>query len=156
MKIQDYLAEHGVAYELLVHPETFGAQRMAAAVHVPGHAVSKTVLLYLDHGYRRALAVVPATHRVDFSRVSAMLGNAFVEAVTKPHLIENCPDCEPGAIPPFGNRYGMLTLVDESLSQCEYITFEGNTHHESIRMKWADFVNLEHPLVGHFAVPCQP
>ena len=153
--MQDYLTQHNKDFELLTHPETFDAQHMAAAIHVPGCKVGKTVVLRLDHGFRFAVAILPATHQIDVNRVSQMLGGAAVKLATEVQLVGHCPDCELGAVPPFGTMYGMMTLVDESLSLCDDITFEGNRHCESIRMKWQDFIDLEHPLVGVFAVPRQ-
>ncbi len=153
MNVQDYLKQHGKPFELLQHPETFDAQHMAAAVHVPGCKVGKTVVLRLDHGFRFAVALLPATHQVDVKRVSQMLGGAAVELATESQLAEHCPDSELGAVPPFGTMHRMLTLVDKSLSCCDEITFEGNRHSEAIRMKWQDFVDLEHPLIGEFGVP---
>jgi prolyl-tRNA editing enzyme YbaK/EbsC (Cys-tRNA(Pro) deacylase) len=93
---------------------------MAAAVHVPGGHVGKTVVLRLDHGFRFAVAILPATHQVDLRRVSDMLGGAVVELASEADLAD--------------------------------ITFEGNRHCECLRMKWRDFVDLENPLVGSFAV----
>lgn len=151
MKVQDYLTQHGKAFEMLAHPETFDAQHMAAAVHVPGCMVAKTVVLRLDHGFRFAVAVLPATHQIDFNRINEMLGGAVVELATESELPSH--DFELGAVPPFGTMCGMMTLVDEPLTRCDAITFEGNRHCESIRMKWQDFADLEHPLVGAFAVP---
>ena len=153
MKVQDYLNQKSTAFELLTHSETFDAQHMAQAVHVPGAQVAKTVVLQLDNGYRFAVAVLPATHQIDFKRVSEMLGGAAVELITKEQLAKHCLDCELGAIPPFGNLYGMMTLLDEALMQNDDITFEGNRHCESIRMKLKDFIELEHPLTGAFAIP---
>lgn len=134
-----------------MHPETFDAQHLAAAVHVPGCEVGKTVVLRLDHGFRFAVAVLPATHQIDIGRVSEMLGGAVVELATESELPSH--DFELGAVPPFGTMCGMMTLVDESLTRCDLITFKGNRHCESIRMKWQDFVDLENPLTGAFAVP---
>lgn len=153
MKVQDYLTRHGKPFELLPHPETYDAQHMAAAVHVPGCKVGKTVVLRLDHDFRFAVALLPATRQIDLTRISRMLGGAVVELATESQLAGHCPDCELGAVPPFGTMYGMVTLVDKSLSLCKEITFQGNQHCESIHMKWQDFVDLEHPLVGEFGVP---
>ncbi|MEX1229196.1 MAG: YbaK/EbsC family protein [Planctomycetaceae bacterium] len=155
MNVKDYLTERGKPFELLTHPETSGAQQLAAAVHVPACTVGKTVMLQLDRGFRYAVAVLPATHVIDFKLLGRMLSGAEAELVPRDKLHEHCSDCEVGAIPPFGTRYGMMTLVDESMTVCDEITFEGNSLSEAIRMKWKDFEDLEHPLVGKFAVPAE-
>ena len=83
-----------------------------------------------------------------------MLNGAKVELATEIEIAEHCTDCEMGALPPFGWKYGMETLVDESLTKDEEIVFEGNTHRESVRMKYADFYRLAAPLVGSFSYRC--
>jgi Ala-tRNA(Pro) deacylase len=94
------------------------------------------------------VAVLPATTLLDVDRASQLLGGSRLELASEAELAEHCPDCEFGALPPFGSQYGMRTIVDEHLAQDEEIVFEGNTHHEAIRMKFQDFVELEQPLLG--------
>jgi Ala-tRNA(Pro) deacylase len=118
---------------------------------VPGHEVAKTVLLRNSGQRDYLLAVLPASKRIDFRRLSAALGGARVELASEPELTEVCPDCEVGALPPFGSGYGMRTLVDESLAEDDGIVFEGNTHHEAIRMKFRDYQRLEAPMMASFA-----
>jgi Ala-tRNA(Pro) deacylase len=120
---------------------------MAQAVHVPGHEVAKTVLLRANHAYSYVVAILPATRLIDFERASKALGGTELALATEVEMANICPDCEIGALPPFGSKYGLKTIVDESLADDEWIVFEGNTHTESIRMRFADFCDLEHPLV---------
>jgi Ala-tRNA(Pro) deacylase len=154
MKVQDYLTEQDVDFEVTTHEPTYDAQHMAHAVHAPGGEVAKTVLLRANHGYSYVVAVLPATHRIDFEKVSELLNGASVQMATEIEIAEHCPDCEMGVLPPFGWKYGMETLVDESLAQHDEIVFEGNTHRETIRMKYADFHRLAEPLIGSFAYRC--
>jgi Ala-tRNA(Pro) deacylase len=151
MKVQEYLRERGVPFEVLEHEATYDAQHLAQSVHVHGQEVAKTVLLRANHGYSYIVAVLPATHRINFKKVSELLGGATIELATEIEIGERCQDCELGVLPPFGWKYGMKTIVDESLTKDEEIVFEGNTHHEAIRMKYADFCRLGEPLVGSFA-----
>jgi Ala-tRNA(Pro) deacylase len=151
MKVQEYLREKDMPFEVMEHEPTYDAQHMAHAVHVHGQEVAKTVLLRANHGYKYVVAVLPATHRINFKKVSEMLGGAAIELATETEVGEHCPDCEFGALPPFGWKYGMKTIVDQSLTTDAEIVFEGNTHAEAIRMKYADFYRLAEPLVGSFA-----
>jgi Ala-tRNA(Pro) deacylase len=151
MKVRDYLRDSDVAFEVFVHEPTYDAQHMAQAVHVSGYEVAKTVLLRVDHGASYAVAVLPATHRIDLEKAGELLGGASVELATEIEIAEHCPDCEIGALPPFGSKYGMRTIVDEALTHDDEIVFEGNTHRESIRMKFSDFERLADPKVGSFA-----
>ena len=148
MDIEKFLGEKQVAYHVLPHREAFDAQRVAQALHVPGSEVAKTVLLRADSGFAYIVAVVPAPDHLDLKRVGDLLGGSKVELATEEELTARCPDCECGVLPPFGSHYGMKTLVDAALLDDEEIVFEGNTHHEAIRMRMMDFRDLEQPLVG--------
>ena len=148
MNVQDFLRQRVVEYDLISHRDTYDAQRMAATIHVSGHDVAKTVLLKADGGYAYIVAVLPADKTVDLARASELLGGSRLELATELDVSQHCPDCEVGALPPFGSQYGMKTLVDDSLVEAEQITFEGNTHHEAIRMKADDFREIEQPLTG--------
>jgi Ala-tRNA(Pro) deacylase len=148
MNLQAFLKERRVPFDILTHEPT-----MAQAVHVPGHEVAKTVLLRANHAYSYVVAILPATRLIDFERASKALGGTELALATEVEMANICPDCEIGALPPFGSKYGLKTIVDESLADDEWIVFEGNTHRESIRMRFADFCDLEHPLVLGIATP---
>jgi Ala-tRNA(Pro) deacylase len=124
---------------------------MAEAIGVGGRHVAKTVLLRADRGYVYIVAVLPADSLIDWYAASQAIGNSQLALASEVELNECCPDCECGALPPFGSQYAMKTLLDKALAEDEWMYFEGNTHHETIRMKVADFRKLENPLVGCFA-----
>jgi Ala-tRNA(Pro) deacylase len=147
MKVLEYLNQRHVPYELLGHQPTYDAQHMAHALHVKGATVAKTVLLIANHGYRFLVAIVPATRKIDFDVASRSLGHSQLRLATEVEVNEVCPDCEPGVLLPFGSQYGVLTVVDSALEKVDEIVFEGSTHHEAIRMKFADFCRLESPLI---------
>ena len=147
MNIEEFLGRRNVPFDLLHHRETHDAQRMAQTVHVSGHLVAKTVLLRLDAPAEFVVPVLPATHNIDFRKASQVLDGRKVELGTETEMSKRCPDCEIGALPPFGSQYDMKTLVDESLTEDDEIVFEGRTHTEAIRMKYEDFAGIEHPEV---------
>ena len=153
MNIQELLSEKNVAYEAIPHADTYDAQHLAQELHTNGRQVAKTVLLRADHGFTYIVAVLPAPMTIDFAKVAAAFGDCKIELATEAEIQERCPDCEFGVLPPFGSRYEMKTVVDESLTKNKEIVFEGNTHHEAIRMRYADFQQIEEPLVAPFAVP---
>ncbi len=150
MKIADFLKQEKVTFDLLPHRDTYNAQSMAQTLHVSGHHVAKTVLLRADGGQAYLVAVLPASRTVDLESVSELLGGREIEVASESEMAEHCADCELGALPPFGSYYGMMTIVDASLDEDDEIVFEGNTHHESIRMLFDDFRHIEKPIVGHF------
>jgi Ala-tRNA(Pro) deacylase len=147
MNIREFLTAREVDFDVIPHRDTFDASHLAGTLHVPGNKVAKTVLLRADHGYRYFVAVVPATKRVDCDRLGHSLGDCCMELASEDELARFCPDCEVGVLPPFGSQYGLRTVMDESLTDRSEIVFEGNTHHEAIRMKLADYREIEQPLV---------
>jgi len=151
MNVRNFLTAKQVPYEAINHADTFDAQHLAQTLHVSGQKVAKTVLLRADCGFRYIVAVLPASKTIDFDRVSTVFGGSKIELATEVEINQHCPDCEMGVLPPFGAQYGMKTLVEESLATAESIVFEGNSHHEAIRMRYADFQRLEQPLVASFA-----
>jgi len=152
MNVQEFLSEKHVGYETIAHRNMYDAQRLAQELHTPGREVAKTVLLRADSGYAYIVAVLPATKTIDFDKVSVAYGGSKIELATEIEIKEHCPDCEMGTLPPFGSQYDMKTLVEESLTNDEEIVFEGNNHHEAIRMRYEDFHRVEEPLVARFAV----
>lgn len=152
MQVQLFLKERGVPFEVIQHPATYDALRMAHSTHTPGREVAKTVLLRADGGFTYIVAVLPATRTIDLRKVSQCLGGAEVHLATEHEIAEHCPDCEFGALPPFGSQYAMQTLVDESLTEDEAIVFEGNTHREAIRMRLDEFRRLEEPMIAAFSL----
>lgn len=147
MNVQMFLKEQAVPYEVIAHNATYDAQRMSQAVHVSGHHVAKTVLLKTPSGCF-AVAVLPAASTVDLQLASEALGVSGAELATEQELSQHCPECELGALPPFGSQYEMKTIVDVKLAGDAVILFEGNNHNESIKMSFADFTALEDPTIA--------
>ncbi len=144
-QVRDFMELNEVDYEVIAHPVTYTAQETAASVHRPGKEVVKPVLVTDGENY--ALAVVDAPHQVDldkFARVSGMEGAVLSDEAVMRELF---PDCEPGAMPPFGNLYGIKVYCDSHLEQDDTITFNACTHYEAVRMKWEDFKRIVKPVI---------
>lgn len=141
----EYLRGEGVPFTMQQHRTAYTAQEVAASEHLPGDMVAKVVVVYA--GPRLVMLVVPGGHRVDLSKVVAVLGAAGVWLAEERELAAAFPDCEPGAMPPFGNLYGMPVYVDRSLGEQEEIVLQAGTHTETIHMAYADFVRLVEPEV---------
>ena len=145
VKVRDFMKENDVDYEVIQHGVTYTAQETAASVHRPGREVVKPVLI--TDGEKFVLAIVDAPHLVDldrFARVSGMEGAVLAQ---ESDMRELFPDCEPGAMPPFGNLYGIEVYCDSKLAEDDSITFNACTHHEAVRMKWDDFQRLVRPVM---------
>lgn len=146
-RLRDFLDFHNIKYVVLLHSQAFTAQEVAQRLHVPGREMAKVVVVKTPKSL--ALVVVRALDRVDLDLVSAMMGQARM--ATEAEFASAFPDCEVGAMPPFGNLYDIPTLADEALMQDEEIFFNAGTHTEVVRMKFEDFQRLAKPMVGHFA-----
>ncbi len=149
MCIRDFLQSRSVRFEVLLHRPAHSAAHLAGSVHVPGRSVAKGVLVRAGQGY--ALAVLPATHRIDTGRLADVLGVGEVRIASEGEVEAIFADCEPGALPPFGHLYGLTTIVDSSLAGGSEIVFMANTRHEGVRMRFKDYEAVEAPLRGRFA-----
>lgn len=145
-QVRHYLDEQRVHYATIMHSPAYTAQETAATVHVPGREVAKTVIVLLDE--KPAMAVLPATRRLDLTALRKASGARRVALATETQFARLFPECEVGAMPPFGNLYHMPVYVAESLAEDEQIVFNACSHTELIRMAYADFERLVQPKVA--------
>jgi len=145
-KLKKYLDVEGVKYEVVRHSETFTAQELAAALHVRGRMLVKVVVLKTEQGY--IMAALPADRRVDIAALRSELGMKLAALASEDEFKRLFQDCEPGAMPPFGNLYGLKVYVDKSLTLDTDIYFPAGNHYEVVKMNYADFERLVKP--GYF------
>ncbi len=148
-KVREYLDSHTVKYMVMSHSPAYTAQEVAQKTHISGKEVAKTVMVKIDG--RMAMVVLPATCEIDFHRLKKVLSAARVELAGEDDFRALFPDCEAGAMPPFGNLYDMPVYVDESLSKDADIVFNAGTHTEVIRMSFEDYEGLVNPKILIFA-----
>jgi Ala-tRNA(Pro) deacylase len=142
-KLKEFLDRNRVKYVILRHSPAYTAQEVAAMAHVSGKELAKTVMVKVDG--RLAMAVLPASQHVDLEQLREAAGAQSVEIASEGDFRDKFPGCEVGAVPPFGNLYGMKTYVAESLREDEEIAFSAGTHSELIRLSYADFEKLVQP-----------
>ena len=150
-RIEQYLEEQGVEYEIIDHPVAFTAQEEAAASHVPGRHWAKTVEVLLDG--RAAICAIPATRRLDLDKLRAMTGAEKAQLATEGELVRLFPDCEMGAMPPIGKLYGQLTFVDEELREAERVAFHAGDHLSAIEIAYSTFERLADAIPGDISGP---
>lgn len=148
-RLESYLQQEGVSFYLHHHPAAFTAQQVAQVEHVPGMMVAKVVVVFADG--QPVMLVVPAPYRVSIGEAGKAIGATVARLATETELAALFPDCQVGAMPPFGNLYDLPVYVDQNLAEDEMIVFQAGTHVDSIGMKFADFVRLVHPTIGAFA-----
>jgi len=149
-QLEQYLCEHHIPYQIQHHLVAFTAQQIAESEHVSGKKVAKSVVVFGDS--TMALLVLPATCRVDLQKVQECLGAKQVRLAHEDEFQAAFPGCEVGAMPPFGNLYGLPVSVEESLTTQQTIVFPIGTHTETMSLKYADFERLLQPTIFEFAL----
>lgn len=147
--LREYLEDQNVPYELVHHPRTFTSMKTAAAAHIAGDQLAKSVMVEDRHGY--LAVVIPSTHHLRFASLSEQLGDRFGLA-TEDEIRGLFDDCEVGSIPALGQAYGLEVLVDEALLDQDEIYFEAGDHTELVHVSGQDFEALmSHAGHGHFS-----
>ena len=147
--LQTFLDRHQVRYVTIRHSPAFTAQEIAVSAHIPGKQLAKSVIVKFDG--QLAMAVLPASDTVDVERLKAAAGARTVALASEPDFQDRFPECEVGAMPPFGNLYGLDVWVAARLAEDEEIAFNAGDHTELMRMAYRDFDRLVHPQVGQFS-----
>ena len=148
VRLECHLKGKHVPYAMIFHAPADSAQMAAATMHLPGKEVAKAVALRA--GDREILAVLPASHRINFEKLSAIAG-AKVRLMDEDEFSEVFPDCERGVIPPFGELYGVPVYLDEALAEDPEIILSAGTHSDCVRMGNVDFMHLAESQVCSFA-----
>jgi Ala-tRNA(Pro) deacylase len=146
--LKKYLSENGVTFEEQHHSLAYTAQDVANAEHTPGKIVAKVTMAKANG--ELIMLVLPASNRVDFDKVKNIVGRE-VSLATESDFARVFPDCEIGAMPPFGHLYGLRVYVDRVLTDDEYIVFNEGTHTDTLKIRYGDYERLEHPVVADFA-----
>jgi Ala-tRNA(Pro) deacylase len=152
-RLIDCLNENKAHYEILHHPEAVTAQRIAQAEHVKGRHHAKIVMI--KAGDQHLMMVLPADHQIDLEKVEKAIGKP-ASLDTEHEFKSMFSDCAIGAMPPFGNLYGLPTYVDKHLTEQNYIVFEAGTHTDAIKMSYRDYEKIVKPEVRDLAIKLQP
>ncbi len=147
-KLTHFLEEQHVPYVTISHARAYTAQETAASVHVHGQDVAKTVIVLADG--KLTMAVMPATRRTDLALLKKALGAKKIRLATEAEFEGIFPECEVGAMPPFGNLYRIPVVVDESLKKDVEIVFNAGSHTETVKMRFDEFVNVVKPVFASF------
>jgi Ala-tRNA(Pro) deacylase len=149
-RVKDFLEENRVPYVHCTHRLAYTAQEVAAAQHVPGREMAKTIIVKTDSQF--AMIVIPAVMKLNMKSLRDELPFSHVELATEKEFSSLFPDSELGAMAPFGNLYGLVVYVDKTLIDDQEVVFNAGTHVDTIRMKYADFARLVQPRVLNAAI----
>ncbi len=147
-RLKEYLDREDVKYVSIVHSPAYTAQEVAASAHITGRELAKTVIVDLDGEI--AMAVLPANRKIVLQDLREVTGSDQVKFASEDRFKEKFPDCEIGAMPPFGNLYGMEVYVAEGLTHQDEIAFNAGSHTEVIKLAYGDFERLVQPKVTSF------
>ncbi len=145
LRLRKFLDSYNIRYILISHSVAYTAEGIAALTHIPGKEVAKTVIVKIDNAL--AMAVVSASQHVNLELLKAATKANVVQLAAENEFKSRFPDCETGAMPPFGNLYGMSVFADEVLSHDKEIVFNAGSHRELVRLAWEDFERLVQPKV---------
>jgi Ala-tRNA(Pro) deacylase len=148
--MREFLDRYGIEYVTVQHSPAYTAMAVAASAHVPVTEMAKTVMIDVDG--EMAMAVLPASSQVDFDLLKDALGAKHVALVHERNFKDRFPDCASGAMPPFGNLYGMPVYVSDALGVDQYIAFSAGSHREVVIMAYSNFERLVSPTVVNFSV----
>lgn len=147
--LTEFLDRHNIAYIVLSHSPAFTAQGIAGLMHISGKELAKTVIVKMDG--RLVMAVLPAKYHVDLVALRTGTHARSAQLASEEEFQGRFPECETGAMPPFGNLFGLDVFADDSLDNDKEIAFNAGTHRELIRMAWLDFKRLVAPKMIRFA-----
>lgn len=147
-RLSDYLKKNNVRYELITHPPTYTSQETAQAEHVSGRQLAKVVMVKADGN--NVMTVLPASSKLSLVKLRHLLGAKDVRLASEQEFKALFPDCEVGAMPPFGDLYGVPFFVDMSLADNPFIIFNAGTHQDTIRMSYRDYARIAQPDLVEF------
>jgi len=148
-RMEAYLKENGVPFEVKRHSTAYTMPEVAAALHESGKHVAKVVMVVA--GEQMAMCVVPSPYHLNLAQVQKTMGSGKARLADEHEFSALFPDCAPGAMPPFGNLYDVPVYVDRALAEQEAIVFKIGTHQHSMKVAYSDFARLAKPTVGEFA-----
>lgn len=150
-KLIEYLDRNNVKYLTIKHSVAYTSQEIAASAHICGKELAKTVLIKING--KMTMCVLPASYKIDFEQLKKAIGNDNIRLANEMEFKDLFPECEVGAMPPFGNLYNIDVYVAESLTGEECIAFNAGTHTELIQLSFKDFMNLVKPKIVKFSFP---
>jgi len=148
-RLEAYLREKQVPFEVRHHPRAVTAQEVAASEHIPGKMLAKTVMVLADG--KMVMLALPAPYQVDMDKAATVLGVEHVRLAKEEEFEDTFPDCDVGAMPPFGNLYEVPVCVEATLAEDETIVFRAGTHTDTMSVSYGDFERLAEPTIAEFA-----
>jgi Ala-tRNA(Pro) deacylase len=148
-RLEKYFNENGIGFQAMTHPTAYTAQDVAAAQKVKGKQVAKVVMVLVDA--KVVMLVMPASYRIDFPKLNHALKVKEARLAKEEEFSNLFPDCDTGAMPPFGNLYNVPVYVDRALTENPEIVFQAGSHRDTLKISYADYARLAQPVVVDLA-----
>jgi len=148
-KLKDFLDQNKVKYTVISHSRAYTALEIAASAHLPGKEIAKTVIVKIDG--KMSMAVLPASHKIDFNLLKQAAGAREIAMASETEFKDMFPECDVGAMPPFGILYGMDVYSADGLAEDDEIAFNAGSHTEIVRLAYKDFERLVKPKILKFS-----
>jgi|SRR3972149_7641468 len=148
-KLIEFLDSNKIKYVSITHSSAYTAMEIAALAHVPGKELAKTVMIKING--HMAMVVLPATHMIKMDLLKKVVGDENIRLASEQEFKDKFPDCEVGAMPPFGNLYNLEVYASDSLKDDEEIVFNAGSHTELIKMSYKDFERLVNPKIAQIS-----
>lgn len=149
-RLKNYLDSHHIRYVVIDHSPAFSALEVAEYTHISGKNIAKTVIVIVED--QPVMMVLPGSQEIDLEFFKEFCDTSDIRLASEEEFREIFPDCEVGAMPPFGNLYGVNVYVAKSLTEDEEIAFNAGNHRQIIKMKYVDFDRLVRPVILDFSV----
>ena len=146
IRLKELFDEAKVSYEVYNHPLAYTAQEIAARQHFSGKEMAKVVMIEVDD--RLIMGVIPGSQKINLNTVKASLGVKQARLATEDEFISRFPECEVGAMPPFGHLFGLPVFVDPALEKDDVIYFNAGNHVQTVRLSYKDFARLVKPQIA--------
>jgi Ala-tRNA(Pro) deacylase len=147
-RIEQLLADRGVAYDVLRHAPVYTSEEAAAVRGTTLSSGAKALVCKLDD--RFVMFVLPADRKLSSGQVRKLLRAKSLRFASRDEVLQ-LTALAPGSIPPFGSLFGLPTYCDQRLADAGRINFNAGDHAVSVSIQCADYFVVEQPNLGEFA-----
>lgn len=144
-KLKDYLTRNKIPYLSISHPVAYATREISHLSNISERSLAKSVIIRV--GEKPVMLVLPSNEVVNFEVLKKILRENEVTLMPEEAFSNLFPDCELGAMPPFGNLYDLDVYVEKDLTKNNEIAFNAGNHNEIIKMKYQDFEKLVNPKI---------
>lgn len=149
-KLASLLKKSGIAMDMVNHRVVYTAYDTAQTLRAKLTEVAKPLLLKADKGY--ALAILSAGHSLDLKKIKKALQAKKVRIPTEKEIVAGLKLKKKEGLASFGSLYGIPVILEKAFAKNTKGIFSTGSFTDSLQLKLKDFIKLESPRIGAFAV----